>query len=345
MVKGIKKLAACLCSCLRAMRRQVITRRQAILIFSGLSLAGGMSFAAEFEVIDRFSADGYSEFRGTAAVPSGGFTVGGSTFVVKDGNVGIGTTRPGAMLDVYKASVSSSIFRTQGYSLASGDSIILNELIGGWESAFPNNIILRVHAYNDANGGLTVKNGGNVGIGTTGPEQKLTVAGTIESTSGGFKFPDGSTRTSAAILHVRDEKASGISGGASVAGTQIRTLNTVKTNTIPGASLASNQITLPAGTYIITATVQNYRADCHRIFFYNVSSGTYAIIGMSRYNAIADNMSVESTLMGVITIASTSVFDLREYRLTGSADTNSLGLAVNMGQIEVYADVFIEKIN
>ncbi|MBU4299333.1 hypothetical protein KJ636_04785 [Patescibacteria group bacterium] len=40
--------------------------------------------------------------------------------------------------------------------------------------------------------------GGNVGIGTTGPGQKLTVAGTIESTSGGFKFPDGSVQDKAA---------------------------------------------------------------------------------------------------------------------------------------------------
>ncbi len=39
---------------------------------------------------------------------------------------------------------------------------------------------------------------GRVGIGTTNPSQKLSVAGTIESTSGGFKFPDGTTQTSAA---------------------------------------------------------------------------------------------------------------------------------------------------
>ena len=56
--------------------------------------------AAEFEVLDRFSVDGYTELRGTAAVPSGGFSVGGSTFVVKDGNVGIGTTEPVVNLDV-----------------------------------------------------------------------------------------------------------------------------------------------------------------------------------------------------------------------------------------------------
>jgi hypothetical protein len=38
-----------------------------------------------------------------------------------------------------------------------------------------------------------------VGIGNTSPGQALTVAGTIESTTGGVKFPDSTTQTSAGI--------------------------------------------------------------------------------------------------------------------------------------------------
>jgi hypothetical protein len=40
---------------------------------------------------------------------------------------------------------------------------------------------------------------GNVGIGSTSPTQKLDVAGTIRSSSGGFQFPDGTTQTTAAV--------------------------------------------------------------------------------------------------------------------------------------------------
>lgn len=49
----------------------------------------------------------------------------------------------------------------------------------------------------------------NVGIGTTSPAQKLSVVGVIESTTGGFKFPDGSVQVTA---------ASGGSGGSYTAG-------------------------------------------------------------------------------------------------------------------------------
>ena len=42
-------------------------------------------------------------------------------------------------------------------------------------------------------------NGGNVGIGTTSPNSKLEVAGTIHSTSGGLKFPDGTIQTTAPV--------------------------------------------------------------------------------------------------------------------------------------------------
>ncbi|MCX6351468.1 MAG: hypothetical protein NTX03_06375 [Bacteroidetes bacterium] len=48
------------------------------------------------------------------------------------------------------------------------------------------------------NGTSISYNKGNVGIGTTAPIEKLSVAGKIESTTGGFKFPDSTVQITAA---------------------------------------------------------------------------------------------------------------------------------------------------
>ncbi|WP_295901850.1 beta strand repeat-containing protein [uncultured Bdellovibrio sp.] len=58
-----------------------------------------------------------------------------------------------------------------------------------------------------SSGSNIYRSAGNVGIGTSTPTSPLTVSGTIESTSGGFKFPDGSVQTTA---------ASGGGGGSSI---------------------------------------------------------------------------------------------------------------------------------
>ena len=42
------------------------------------------------------------------------------------------------------------------------------------------------------------ENASNIGIGTSTPRSKLTVVGTIESSTGGFRFPDGTIQTTAA---------------------------------------------------------------------------------------------------------------------------------------------------
>jgi len=46
---------------------------------------------------------------------------------------------------------------------------------------------------------LYLRSGGNIGIGTSAPASKLTVAGVVESTTGGINFPDGSIQIKAAV--------------------------------------------------------------------------------------------------------------------------------------------------
>lgn len=60
-------------------------------------------------------------------------------------------------------------------------------------------------------------------------------------------------------LHVRNEQLAGTNGGGVTAATwSTGVLNTIVTNTLTGASLSSNQITLPAGDYYTVLTSHHH---------------------------------------------------------------------------------------
>src|SRR5210317_2031503 len=106
---------------------------------------------------------------------------------------------------------------------------------------------------------------------------KLTATGTKDATTflrGDNTFAEaGGGIFESQLLHVRDIKIYATDGGSAVVGTQTRDLNTVETNEISGASLSSNQITLPAGTYFIMATSPSYKTGNSKAVLHNVTSG------------------------------------------------------------------------
>lgn len=150
-------------------------------------------------------------------------------------------------------------------------------------------------------------------------------------------------------LHVRDEKSTGTGGGDSATSTVTRVLNTVKTNGITGASLGSNQITLPAGTYRIHATAPAYSTGSggdagHRVTLYNVTDTAVTLYGTSEWIDVTTSIGTQtrSHLNGVFTIAGTKAFELRHF--INWTETGGLGLAVSDGTAEVYGEVQIWKV-
>ena len=85
---------------------------------------------------------------------------------------------------------------------------------------------------------------GNVGIGNTSPASKLTVAGTVESTSGGIKFPDGTTQTTAAASVTGIPSLNIISGTTvtAIAGQHYVLTNAAQTTITLAASPAAGDI-------------------------------------------------------------------------------------------------------
>lgn len=138
------------------------------------------------------------------------------------------------------------------------------------------------------------------------------------------------------MLWVRDEKASSVAGGAITGGdiTQVRTLNTVKINSIAGASLSSNVIVLPAGTYSVKVCAPVGSAIPNKTFLYNSTDSTYTINGMNSLST--------SLIDGRFTITATKSFTIRHY-IASSGGVNDGGAPCNSGQVEVYTEVVIVK--
>jgi hypothetical protein len=81
----------------------------------------------------------------------------------------------------------------------------------------------------------------NVGIGTITPNQKLSVNGTVESTSGGFKFPDGTVQSAAADKAYTSQRT-----------------NTPFLQLPFGPEVSIAHLDLPAGAYTISVTINWY---------------------------------------------------------------------------------------
>jgi hypothetical protein len=147
-------------------------------------------------------------------------------------------------------------------------------------------------------------------------------------------------------LVVRDEKADGTDGGTFTSGAmRTRTLNTVATNTISGASLASNQITLPAGTYYIDADAPAYKVDFHLAKLRNVTDSTDTIIGAHAVSGSGDFVTSLSVVRGVFTIAASKAFEIQHQCSTTSSFVGFGEASSFAGYVEVYTQVTIFKLS
>jgi hypothetical protein len=177
---------------------------------------------------------------------------------------------------------------------------------------------------------------------------KLTATGTKDATTflrGDNTFASAQGKFESQLLHVRDEKSSGTAGGTFTSGAwQTRTLNTSVTNEISGASLSSNQITLPSGTYYIQSTspVGMENSGYHKAKLRNITDSSDTIIGTSEFGFVYDGGS-RSFVNGRFTISAQKTFEL-QHRCANTMTTNGFGTPSGLSVVEVYADVQIWKV-
>lgn len=147
------------------------------------------------------------------------------------------------------------------------------------------------------------------------------------------------------LLHIQHTAASGGFGGAASAATwNTRALNTVVTNDITGASLSSNRITLPAGTYEIQAWSQAFLVDAHCLRLRNIDDSTTDLEGQVANASSSGNSPTNAYIFGKLTIAAEKDFELQHYTSTARA-TNGLGTRMNVsGTTEIFSDIVIWKV-
>ena len=148
-------------------------------------------------------------------------------------------------------------------------------------------------------------------------------------------------------LSVNDTKATNTAGGTATTGSwAARTLNTSVVNTITGASLATNQITLPAGKYLVTARGSFYRTGNTQMRLRSTTTSTEIVspnVSMTYYidGAVTIGIGGEVVLSGVLNLSAEEKFEL-QYYCSRTQASDGLGVARNVGsESEVYAEVTI----
>src|SRR5882724_1946935 len=208
---------------------------------------------------------------------TGATTLGDSLITESSGKIGIGTTNPISLLHVIGSHPATSTLAgtnaVEGLRLSGGKggdtsgsgqtagigaTVVLQAGDGGdalsGTSGRGGSVTIQpgaagVGAVNGAFGQVILApGGGNVGIGVTNAGSKLTVAGMIETTLGGLKFPDGTLQTTAAtsglasVFHDTTLTGNGTGGlplGVSNSGVGT---NQLADNAVTAAKIASGQV-------------------------------------------------------------------------------------------------------
>ena len=307
--------------------------------------------------------------------------------VTADGNVGVGLTSPSVQLQVVGTASQNRLWlgsaaitnrqlfvRSNGTLavptiVASGDAVGSANFFGydGAANIELANITATVDGTpgtNDMPGRLTfsttadgaaapterfrIGNAGQLGIGgaTYGTSGQVLTSG---GASAAPSWSDASAASGVPDVIIEDQKTSGSNGGNGVENAwTTRTLNTLYRNANSLATLSSNQFTLPAGSYYITARSPFYfSAGIMRIRLYNVTSSSVERLG---YNAWAGAGSspdrpnqIDALVEAYVTIASSTTFRI-EYNVPNfQSVTAGLGTASNLGT-EIFTSVSIWKL-
>lgn len=116
-----------------------------------------------------------------------------------------------------------------------------------------------------------------------------------------------------------------------------RQLNTLKRNTITGASFSAASFVLPPGTYRVQGIFSGATQGGGKVRLFNVTSGVVTLLGL---NCAVEN---DCTLDGVITVAEASSFRIEQFFSVNAASL-SYGINISTGETNTYGALHITKL-
>jgi hypothetical protein len=148
----------------------------------------------------------------------------------------------------------------------------------------------------------------------------------------------------ALVAIIEDNKASGTDGGTFTSGAdRTRDLNTLVYSRNSVVSIASNQITIAAGSWLIKWSAPAHMVNEHQSFLYDITAGAEVTNGRGASVAgTPSNPPVTFSDGSVrVTPAGSNVYEIR-HRCATTVGTNGFGLAASFGtevytRVEIYA--------
>lgn len=139
-----------------------------------------------------------------------------------------------------------------------------------------------------------------------------------------------------------DQKAQNTSGGTASSGAwQTRHLNTKIADPDNIVSIANNQFTLQAGSYLIEASAPAYDVTGHQTRLYNATTSTEVQAGTSSYANSGGNVFNFSSVAARVVLTGATAFEI-QHRVNSNKPSTGFGVALNLN-VEIYTTVKIFK--
>lgn len=156
-------------------------------------------------------------------------------------------------------------------------------------------------------------------------------------------YPPPASSSVMAYIHIVDSKSTGTDGGTFTSGAwRTRALNTEKADTGNNASLASDQITLAAGTYRCRISAPAWQVNRHQARLYNTTGSAVLLSGTTEIVGGGSGTNTRSIVAGRFTLSIQSVLEV-QHQCQTTASTTGWGVASGgAGGFTVTEEIYTE---